>query len=379
MAKGNTIAEVRIREIRVSARTLWRHVLVATGEGFVGIGEATFDAAPSDMNARLSRAGEALVGKAPSEEALAALDSLIRGDMADATVFSALDQALTDLRGQQSGKPCFRLLRDEAAAVPVALYANINRKTQSRRAEEFAANAAEAEREGFRAVKLAPFDDLTPELADTGQGQPLIAAGIERIEAVANAVSSSTDLQIDCHWRFSPRVAFRMIDELAELGVRWLECPIPETVANIDDLARIRRKANAAGIRLAGLENLCGWERFEPFVAGGCYDVVMPDIKHCGGYRSMLEIAERAERHGVAVSPHNPSGPICHQASVHAATAIGSRERLEIQWRETPMFERITTPAAIFDNGTSQAPETPGLGMTLAVTGSGGYLDTRSG
>ncbi|WP_342595370.1 mandelate racemase/muconate lactonizing enzyme family protein [Salinicola lusitanus] len=368
MTKGNIITEVRIREVRVTARTLWRHVLVATREGLVGIGEATFDAAPADMNRRLSRAGEALVGKTSDEETLAALASLTQGDMADATIFSALDQALTDLRGQQAEKPCFLLLRDEAKAFPVALYANINRKTRSRRAEEFAANALEAEREGFQAVKLAPFDALTPELAETEQGQSLIAAGIERIAAVANAVSPRTALQVDCHWRFSPRAASRLIDELAELGVRWLECPLPETVANIDDLARLRRQANAAGMRLAGLENLCGWERFEPFVSGGCYDVVMPDIKHCGGYRSMLEIARRAEQHGVAVSPHNPSGPICHQASVHATTAIGGHERLEIQWRETPMFESITTPGAAFDNAISRASESPGLGMTLMAT-----------
>ncbi|WP_136068643.1 mandelate racemase/muconate lactonizing enzyme family protein [Modicisalibacter radicis] len=369
MTRDDTITEVRIAKVRVSARTLWRHVTIASQAGLVGVGEATFDAAPPDMDRRLRRAGDALVGKTLNQDMLTALGALTRGGMADATVFSALEQALTDLRGQHAGRPCFQLLGAGAEARPIALYANINRKTVSRKAEDFAANAVQAEREGFRAVKLAPFDDLTPELAESEAGQRLIAAGLERVATVAGAVSPGTELQVDCHWRFSPRTAARLVDALAELGVRWLECPLPEASEAIEHLARIRDQANAAGMRLAGLENFCGWEAFRPFVAGGCYDVIMPDIKHCGGYRMMLEIAEKAACFGVAVSPHNPSGPISHQASVHAATVLGGQERLEIQWRETPLFESITNPPACFEKATSQAREVPGLGLTLAATG----------
>lgn len=367
MARDDTIVEVQVNTVQVSARTLWRHVAITSLAGHVGIGEATFETAPLDMDRRLARAGDALVGKTLAQDVLTPLSSLTRGDMADATVFSALEQALTDLRGQHAGQPCFRLLRANAMARPIALYANINRKTVSRKAEDFAAHAIQAEREGFQAVKLAPFDDLTPELADSEAGQRLITTGLKRIAAVAEAVAPETELQVDCHWRFSPRTTTRLIDALAELRVRWLECPVPETTGAVQDLAGIRQQANAAGMRLAGLENFCGWEAFRPFVEGGCYDVIMPDIKHCGGYQMLLEIAEQAERHGIAVSPHNPSGPVSHQASVHVATAIGGQERLEIQWRETPLFECITNPPASFENARSQAQEVPGLGFTLAA------------
>lgn len=361
----NSIVAVRVENVRVSPRTLWRHVLLTTRDGCIGIGEATLATAPADMDRRLERAGAALVGKPARASSLTTLAALLAGDMTDATIYSALEQAVTDLYARQAGVSCYRLLREGATAAPIALYANINRRTESRRPEAFAANARAAADEGFTAIKLAPFDGLTPERCTTPEGRDLIDAGLARIAAVADAVSGRAEIQVDCHWRFSQPAARTLVDELAALGVGWLECPLPEETHNIAALAELRGLANAAGMRMAGLENFCTWQRFEPYAVGGCYDVIMPDIKHCGGYVAMLEIAARASEFGVSVSPHNPSGPICHQASVHAAIAIASEERLEMQWRESPLFERITTPAANFAGGLSRIDELPGLGMHL--------------
>ncbi|HEY5666697.1 MAG TPA: enolase C-terminal domain-like protein, partial [Gammaproteobacteria bacterium] len=47
-------------------------------------------------------------------------------------------------------------------------------------------------------------------------------------------------------------------------------------------------------------------------------DVIMPDVKHVGGFGSLLDVMRMAEGRS-EVSPHNPSGPISTAASLHAA------------------------------------------------------------
>jgi galactonate dehydratase len=91
-------------------------------------------------------------------------------------------------------------------------------------------------------------------------------------------------------------------------------------------------------MRLCGLETSIGVHGYEPFLSAGAYDLVMPDIKHAGGYRAILEIAKRAQHYGVATSLHNPSGPIAHAASLQLSAVLPGTERLEIQFDESPLF-----------------------------------------
>ena len=120
----------------------------------------------------------------------------------------------------------------------------------------------------------------------------------------------------------------------------WFECPLAETPANYAAIKRLRAKANAAGMRLAGAELFIGAAGFKPLLEQGLYDVVMPDVKYAGGLAECLRIAELAARHGTAVSLHNPSGPVCHAHSVHLSAALEGSERLEYQHGETPAILR---------------------------------------
>ena len=64
-------------------------------------------------------------------------------------------------------------------------------------------------------------------------------------------------------------------------------------------------------------EFLFGMAGFAPLCEQRAVDVVMPDVKHCGGLTEARRIAAIADLYGVAVSPHNPSGPVATAASVH--------------------------------------------------------------
>ena len=163
-----------------------------------------------------------------------------------------------------------------------------------------------------------------------------------------------------------PAKKTRMIDASAEHALHWVECPLPEVAANIPALARLRQRAQAHGMRLAGMEQGVGYETFRPFCEAGCYDVMMPDVKYVGGLREMLRCGEAFARHGVEMSPHNPTGPIAHVASLHVSAAMRAFDMLELQYDESSLFDGlIEGRAPARSDGASELPATPGLGVAL--------------
>jgi galactonate dehydratase len=171
---------------------------------------------------------------------------------------------------------------------------------------------------------------------------------------------------VDCHWRFDETTAAHMIDATAEQRVHWVECPIPETDANIPALVRLRARAHAHDILLAGMEEGIGCASFAPYCSAGAYDVMMPDVKYIGGLAEMQRCAELLARHGVAMSPHNPSGPVAHAASLHVSAAMEHFDMLELQFDESPLFDTlVANNLPRREGGMSKLPVAAGLGVKL--------------
>jgi galactonate dehydratase len=303
------VVSVEARSVRVTARTVWTFARLVAQDSSEGWGEATLEGRSAEVEAAIRAFSLPIeLGAVPT-------------DLVQAAAYSAVEQALCDR---------------------VALYANINRGTTDRSPAGFAARAAEAAALGFGAIKIAPFDKPQE--------------GYARIAAVADAIAGRAELQVDCHWRFDEARAQEALGECARLGVTWFECPLPETPEHFAAIKRLRGKANAAGMRLAGAEQFIGTAGFRPLLEQGLYDVVMPDVKYAGGLAECLRIAELAARHGVACSLHNPSGPVCHAHSLHASAAMESNERLEYQHGETPRFYEIAPGLAAPVGGSAALP-----------------------
>lgn len=363
-----SIVNASVQNIVVSNKTIWRHVVLETNLGLTGYGEASLDGAPDGFEVTCRHAAQSLVGRDVGPDTMTPLSQLLDSGLATRTLHSALDQAVSDLRAQHQGVSLWKWLRPHSSDRAIGLYANINRTTTNRSAAGFGANAAKAAHEGFGAIKIAAFDGLTRDLCEQGEGRDLIEDGLLRLEAVAKAAPNAT-IMVDCHWRFDELTACKIIPRLAEIGVSWLECPLPETEDNIEALRVLRREANKHDIRLCGLETHGGWEHVAPFVVGGAYDVIMPDVKHAGSLGAIVDIADRAASHGVAVSLHNPSGPIAHLSSVHTAAAIGAQELLEVQWRESDLFFEVTSPPPEISGGECRPGQSKGLGAVLSYSG----------
>jgi galactonate dehydratase len=316
--------------VRVTPRTTWTFARVAAEEGTEGWGEGTLEGRSGEVESKI----RAFDARLRARSFALPIDlGAIPQTLVEAAAHSAVEQALWDLAARAAGRPLAELLGAPKRR-RIELYANINRGSVDRSPAGFAARAAEAAAAGFRAIKIAPFDGVTP---GTGEDS-LLMAGYARIAAAAQAIAGRAELQVDCHWRFDEPAAREALAECARLGVRWFECPLPETPEHYAAIKRLRARANAAGMRLAGAELFIGAAGFRPLLEQGLYDVVMPDVKYAGGLGECLRIGALAARHGVACSLHNPSGPVCHAHSLHVSAVLASEERLEYQYGETPRF-----------------------------------------
>jgi galactonate dehydratase len=360
------IANIEFLLCNVSEKSNWSFIRVFTDDGLSGIGEATLQGWEAVQSAYLDQLKNELTGRTP-EQALPLLrvqpHSL--GGLAANSVLSALEMALTDIRGKAAGVPAYALF-GTALRKSMRIYANINRRTRDRTPAGHAESACKAIADGYNAIKIAPFDDVYWEDFGDPAARRRIALGMERVFAVRDAIGPQVDLLIDCHWRFDEESAKQLIRDLAPARLYWMECLISENPEHHAALTRIRDCAREHGTRLAGAERQVGVSGFRPVTQGGLMDVVMPDIKYAGGYAEMLGIARHTAEHGIAFSPHNPHAPVCTLASLHVCTVAGNFLIMEHQLAESALYLDIMKgdhPRLV--GGCYQVPETPGLGMEL--------------
>lgn len=342
--------------VGASARTNWT-IVVATGDdGQSGYGESTLVGSERDVVAQVADLAGTLVGM-DVRRALGRTRgrTATLGGLIAASALSGVNQALWDLTARASGQSLSVALGGEPSRV-FALYANVNRSLLDRTPEAFGAAARAAVDQGFAAVKIAPFDEVS-----RGDGSALRRAtstmepGLERVSAVREAVGAEAEVMVDCHWRFSPSTAVVAARELARLGIAWLEDPV-----DANDVEGWRRVRVATDLPLAGGENVTGPRQLHAFIRDTGVDIAMPDIKYCGGVDGMLECMTVARLTGAALSPHNPTGPVATLATA-AALSRGEVASIEYQWHDGPEL----LPHSVLTSGALRVPDLPGIGLDL--------------
>jgi galactonate dehydratase len=357
--------------VKVNQRGNWIFVRLKTARGLTGLGEASQGAGFSRASGEADRAMEKALG-----EYFALARELTPFDIETfrqrgrakakaagrlgATAFSALEQAMWDLAGKALGAPVHALLGGKLRG-ELAVYANINRATNEDRSPAgFAANAQQVISEGFRAIKAAPFDDFPPLTAPPAELEKFAALGIARIEAMRKAIGPGRDLLIDVHSHFDRKLAIEVARRLEPQNLYWYEEPVPPE--NLEDTAAIRK---AIRQRMAGGEVLFGMEGFAPLTRSRALEVIMPDVKHCGGIQEMRKIAAVAELDGVQISPHNPSGPVSTAASTPLCAGLPNFSILEYAWGEVPWRKDLLVPPEQFAKGQMRVSDAPGFGVEL--------------
>lgn len=372
-SNGLRITAIETFVVDVSPKGNWVFVRLRTNHGLSGLGEASHGmpggaqrvAGARRMVGLLGEFFELVRNESPfdiEQYRQRGMSKARAGKLPAATAFSAIEQALWDLCGKAAGVPVCDLLGGRLRS-ELPVYANINRATVERTPEAFAANAAAAVRQGFRTLKAAPFDGF-PNLATASKAEIDKAKelGIACVEAIRKAAGPQVEVYIDCHSFFDVPLAIEVAKRLEPLRLGWYEEPVPpERVAETLEIKRGIRQ------RMSGGEILFGMEGFRELCEKHAVDVIMPDVKHCGGLQEARNIAALANLHGgIEVSPHNPAGPVSTIASAHLCAGIPNFRVLEYQWGEVDWRHDLVTPAEVFEKGGIRVPvNRPGFGVEL--------------
>ncbi|MCM3880494.1 MAG: mandelate racemase/muconate lactonizing enzyme family protein [Vicinamibacterales bacterium] len=364
------VTGLELLPIRATERTVWLIVRLKTDSGLTGLGEAsdafgfanTSKQDATRMEAQLRTFFGFVDGKSPLDigayrrqgERLAA-----RGDLQAATAYSAIEQALWDIAGKALDVPTWTLLGGKVRDT-LEVYANINRATKVRTPAGFATTAKAAVKDGFRAVKGAPWDGFPAPGSPAATIEAAVENGIACVEAMREAIGPGVELMVDCHSFFDVPLAERVAHRLEPQRLSWYEEPVaPERIEDTREIRRRIQQPMAAG------EILYGVAGFTPLSRNQTVQVIMPDVKHCGGLLELTRIAAVAESDGVTVAPHNPSGPVSTAASVQVCAVINNFRLLELQWGEVGWRQDVLSPSERFDRGTIQVPDRPGFGVEL--------------
>jgi galactonate dehydratase len=344
--------------VHVNARGNWVLVRLATDSGLKGLGEASHGRDAATLRyvalfaARLKGRGIFDIEWLRA----AAAPEIAAGGTSAACALSALEQCLWDIVGQALNVPVYQLFGG-ALRTAIRNYANINRSTDPRTPVGFASMAQRAIDAGFTAVKLAPWDDMPDDLSNASKVEEITQLGIDRASAVRKVLGPGRDLLLDAHSKFDLARGLALPKRLQPLNLFWLE-----EVTKVPDLPAIHR---AAAMPSAGGEVIYGAKGFLPYINAGCVDIVMPDVKYCGGMLELKKIASLAEAAGLRVAPHGPASPVGNIASAHVCAGMPNFLILEYSYGEVPWRAELIDPPEEIEKGLLQLPSRPGLGIRL--------------
>lgn len=368
-APGLRVTGLEVVAVRATQRTVWLFVRLGTNQGLTGLGEASdafgfSNTSKQDalrLEAELKKFFTLAENRPPFDierYRQAGQPTAAQGGPISATAFSAIEHALWDLSGQALGVPVCQLFGGKVReSLPV--YANINRTTNPRTPEGFAATAKRAAAEGFRSIKAAPWDGF-PRKGTAAETARAAELGIACVAAMREAVGPEVDILVDCHSNFTVPMAIDVAQRLEPYRLGWYEEPIPpqRTAETLEIRKAIRQQ-------MAGGEFLFGTKGFAPLCREQAVHVIMPDVKHCGGILELSRIAALADAAGVEVAPHNPTGPVSTAASVQVCAGMKNFRILELQWGEAAWRCGLVEPEERFVHGSIAVPSRPGLGIRL--------------
>ena len=185
--------------------------------------------------------------------------------------------------------------------------------------------------------------------------------GIERVVAVREAVGDDVTILIDCHARLDGATAILVAEELAKHRIGWFEEPLEPN----DEPEELAKVLSMVSMPVAGGEGGYGEPFFTSLLEGGSLDVIMPDLKYCGGVAEAVAAGRSAVAIGKDDSPHNPFAPISLVASAHASAAVEGAIFLEHAIDEVDWRAEIIEPAENVKNGHLGVANMPGIGCML--------------
>jgi len=331
------------------------HTLMAviTDEGLTGLGSVfTNDKLVKSALAVLEpfyQGENALEPERVSEKLRQHMFWLGRGGSITHTI-SGIDIALWDLLGKATGQPVGRLLggRYQDRVKP---YASLLMAEPAPLADKL----LKLKEQGFRAFKIGwgPFGRNNSALDEAIVGAAREALGPDVLLMVDAGGS-------DAFWKQGYKWALRTAQMLADYDADWFEEPLKPDA--LGDYILLRQ---AAPVPIAGGEVLTRRQSFQPWLQGGAFDIVQPDVTKVGGISESRRIAWMAQENGIRFIPHGWNTAVGLAADLQLASAFPDTNLVEYI-TGSPYLDEIAAGGWKLDaDGMLPIPDTPGLGLTL--------------
>lgn len=267
---------------------------------------------------------------------------------------SAVDVAVWDLLGHVLGRPVHQLLGG-AHRTTLVPYATGFYRSDSTSVSDLVDEARGHLHAGFGAMKVKTGFGVDEDLATLG--------------AIREAVGDEVTLMADANHAYNVAVARRLVRGCDEVGLHWLEEPIPPE--DLDGYTELR--GLGASVLIAMGEGECGALGTWPIARLRAADVFQPDLAVTGGYTAMRELVPIAHAAGMLVNPHVWGTAVGLAASVQLLASLppnpisrGQAEPLlEYDASDHPFRVRLVEDPITIEDGVVRVPERPGIGVRV--------------
>ena len=374
----STIESVETRHADAGWRD-YHFVRITTDDGAVGWSEYDENLGATGITTVVEDMAPTLIGEPVDavERARSRLVSQARQSLTGvmAMAIGAIENALLDAKAKELDVPCVDLLggavREE---VPVYWsHCGSYRITQSewyddpvRSLEDVTALGEEVRESQFSALKTNIFDFSGDEPVGWAPGfgrpfhpsltieRPRLRALRNYLEAFREGTGPDVDILLDLNYNAKPEGYIRILRELSDLDLFWVEIDSPDATA----LADVRR---ASPHPISSCEALVPHEAFVPFLAERAMDVVIVDALWNGVFQS-VKIAGMADAHQLHVAPHNYYGHLATFMNAHLAAAVPNLRIMETDIDRLPWDDELFTAVPEYRDGNLQLSTDPGWG-----------------
>jgi len=282
---------------------------------------------------------------------------LYRKKYLNESIMGAIDVAIWDIVAKSVGLPLYKFLGGYIDRVPA--YASTlpgdHEEDGLKDPESFAKFAKDCKKRGYRAFKIHPWEDTSPEV------------DIETCRVVREEVGDDMILIFDPAGKYDRIQALKVGKALEKLNYHWFEDPVNQY--DVTSYVELRKKL---AIPICGCEINQGiLFSVADFISRQAVDIITVDVRMKGGITPLLKIAALSEGFGVKMATHAISyNPIMMAANLHVAAAINNFELYECNLIHPNLPDNhnigIKKPIDKIDSeGYIPLPSTPGLGIEL--------------
>ncbi|MFW6195018.1 MAG: mandelate racemase/muconate lactonizing enzyme family protein [Chloroflexota bacterium] len=364
-------------------------VRVHSGDGLYGVGETSF--APEPVRGFIhTDAAEYLLGQDATrlDQHWHRLSKLCGGNRsrgAEMRALSALDIALWDLYGKRVGQPLYNVLgglsRDRVRVYNTcAGYSygvkrpgqpepgSVDYRPEGPYEDQHAfmtdpvGLARSLHAEGFRAMKIWPFDQFVSKTGGQAISLEDLEKGTEPFRLIRDAMGDQMEVAVELHSMWNLPTAIRIARAVEPYTPMWFEDPVP--MDNLDALAQFRRTTR---IPTTASETVATRFSFREMFVKEAVDICMFDLSWVGGVSEAKRVTTMAEAFHIPVAPHDCVGPIAFMADVHLSlNATNTFIQETVRAYNATWYRDIVTGLPRIEDGHALPPD--GVGLCTDLT-----------